>query len=75
MDVAVTFRRGGDDAPNLLRRVDKVRIARRLFVPAVTEELADQRQVFFRHDGLAGCRDEEEKEATEAMKNCFDLSA
>ena len=35
-------------------RITKVRIARRGFVPAMTEEVADQGQVFASHDGLTG---------------------
>ena len=48
-----------NDAPNPLRRLDKVRVgkvgvARRGPVPLVPEQLADQGQILAGHDGLAG---------------------
>ena len=49
----------GYDSPNLLRRLDKVRIgkvgvAHRGPMSPMTEQLADQEQVLTRHHGLAG---------------------
>ena len=50
-----------NDAPNPLRRLDKVRVgkvgvARGGPVPPMPKQLPDQRQVLARHDGLAGRR-------------------
>ena len=50
----------GDNASDLLRRLDKMPVgkmcaARRGSVPSMTEQLADQGQIFAGHDGLTGC--------------------
>ena len=56
-DATVALHRPLNDRPHPVRRLDKmpvgkVRIARRCPVPPMAEQLADQRQVLARHDGL-----------------------
>ena len=50
-----------DDRANSFRRLDQmvvgnVGVARRRSVPPVPEQLADQREILARHDGLTGRR-------------------